>query len=436
MQNPRDRNFAPRTSSFVLHPSSLSLPHMQNHPTIFTLSNGLRVVHQYLPREVAHCGLMIGAGSRDEAASEHGLAHFLEHCLFKGTTKRKTFHILSRLDAVGGELNAFTSKEETWIHASHLKEDYERAIELIADISFNATFPEKEIEKEKEVIYDELNSYKDSPADLIFEDFDQLMFGDHPFGRTIIGTEQTLKRFTRTHLERFHKRILHRDNLIFSSAGNISAEKLQSMLEKHMGSFKLNGRKLERDKVKDHHFEHRVEKKDIHQVHYLMGMPAYDFDHKMRPALSLLNNIIGGPAMNNRLSMRIREKHGIAYHVDSNYSPFSDTGIFSVYLGTDKENLKKSKELIWQVLNEFKKERMSVRALSDAKKQIIGQIALAQDSGSAIMFNIAKSLMLFNRIDTLEELFEKIHEISAADIHHVAHDIFNAQRSTSITYTN
>jgi len=374
---------------------------MYHQPTIFTLRNGLRVVHQYLPREVAHCGLMIGAGSRDEHTNEHGLAHFLEHCLFKGTVKRKTFHILSRLDAVGGELNAFTSKEETWVHASHLKEDYERAIELIADIAFQATFPEKEIEKEKEVIYDELNSYKDSPADLIFEDFDQLMFGDHPFGRTIIGTEQTLKRFTRTHLERFHKRILHRDNLIFSSAGNISAEKLQSMLEKHMGSFKLNGRKLERDKVKDHHFEHRVEKKDIHQVHYLMGMPAYDFDHKMRPALSLLNN-----------------------------------GIFTVYLGTDKENLKKSKELIWQVLNEFKKERMSVRALSDAKKQIIGQIALAQDSGSAIMFNIAKSLMLFNRIDTLEELFEKIHEISAADIHHVAHDIFNTQRSTSITYTN
>ena len=208
------------------------------------------------------------------------------------------------------------------------------------------------------------------------------------------------------------------------------------MLEKYMGSYKLNAKKLEREKVKSYHFEHRVEKKDIHQVHYLMGMPAYDFEHKMRPALSLLNNIIGGPAMNNRLSMRIREKHGIAYHVDSNYSPFSDTGIFTVYLGTDKENLKKSKELIWQVLNEFKKDRMSVRALSDAKKQIIGQIALAQDSGSAIMFNIAKSLMLFNRIDTLDELFEKIHEISAADIHQVAHDIFNAQRTTSITYTN
>jgi predicted Zn-dependent peptidase len=406
-----------------------------HHPVIFRLSNGLRVVHQFLPREVAHCGLMMGTGSRDERTGEHGLAHFLEHCLFKGTEKRKTFHILSRLDAVGGELNAFTSKEETWIHASHLKEDYERAIELIADIAFHSTFPEKEIEKEKDVIYDELNSYKDSPADLIFEDFDEMLFGNHPFGRTIIGTENSLKRFTREHLQRFHKRALNLNNLIFSSAGNITAEKLQTLLEKHMGSIKMSSKKLHREKVKQHHFEHKVEKKDIHQVHYLLGMPAYDFDHKMRPALSLLNNIIGGPAMNNRLSMRIREKHGIAYHVDSNYSPFSDTGIFTVYLGTDKENLKKSKELLWQVLNEFKKERMSARALSDAKKQIIGQIALAQDSGSAIMFNIAKSLMLFNRIDTLEELFEKIHEISAADCHHVAGEIFDAKRSCSVTYT-
>ena len=192
---------------------------------------------------------------------------------------------------------------------------------------------------------------------------------------------------------------------------------------------------MKREPVKKYYFDHQVVKKDIHQVHYLLGMPAYDFDHKKRPALSLLNNIIGGPAMNNRLSMRIREKHGIAYHVDSNYSPFSDTGIFSIYLGTDKENLDKSKELIWKVLNELKHERMSARAIADAKKQIIGQLALAQDSGSAIMFNIAKSLMLFDRVDTLEELFEKIHEISAHDMHDVANEIFNAKRSCSVTYT-
>ena len=409
---------------------------MVTEPIIFTLKNGIRVVHQYLSREVAHCGIMIGAGSRDELKQEHGLAHFMEHCLFKGTIKRKTFHILSRLDAVGGELNAFTSKEESWIHASHLKEDYERAIELIVDITFNSTFPEKEIEKEKEVILDEINSYKDSPADMIFEEFDEMIFDKHPFGRTILGTEKSLKAFTAENLKAYHRRNFTSDNIIFSSAGNISPERLRILLEKH-----LEGIHLPKSKKRKAHLIHnvtgqKVVKKDIHQVHYLMGTPAYDFNHKLRPGLSLLNNILGGPAMNNRLSMRIREKHGIAYHVDSNYSPFSDTGIFTIYLGTEKDNLEKSKQLIWNELNELKGSKLSDRQMNDARKQIIGQIALGQDSGSAIMFNIAKSLQLFNRIDTLEEVFAKIHDITSAEIHKIANEIFNPKKMSSITYTN
>jgi predicted Zn-dependent peptidase len=408
---------------------------MKSHPDIFTLSNGIRVVHQQLSREVAHCGLMICAGSRDELRDEHGLAHFMEHCLFKGTKKRKTFHILSRLDAVGGELNAFTSKEETWIHASHLHQDYERAIELIADIAFNSTFPDKEIKKEKEVILDEINSYKDSPADMIFEDFDELLFGTHPFGKSILGTEKSLESFRHHHLMEFRSRIFTRENLIFSSAGNITTEKLQKLLEKHLSHFRPRPGKLRRRPVNHVEPQHKVLTKDIHQVHYLMGCKAYDFNHKHRPGLSLLNNILGGPAMNNRLSMRIREKHGIAYHVDSNYSPFSDTGIFTIYLGTEKDNLEKSKQLIWKELDELKRTRMSARQLSDAKKQIIGQIALAQDSGSAIMFNIAKSLQLFGRIDTLEEIFEKVDQISAKELHDIANEVFRRDHMCSITYT-
>lgn len=404
-------------------------------PVIFKLSNGIRVVHQFLPREVAHCGLMIGAGSRDELKHEHGLAHFMEHCLFKGTEKRKTYHILSRLDAVGGELNAFTSKEETWIHASHLRHDYERAIELIADIAFHATFPAHEIEKEKEVIVDEINSYKDSPADMIFEDFDEVLYGQHPFGRTILGTEKTLRGFTREHLIAYRTRNFTKNNLIFSSAGNIRPEVLQALLEKHIGSVKLSNKMAIRKKPDAYKPQHIVYQKDIHQVHYLMGLPTFHFDHPKRPGLSLLNNILGGPAMNNRLSMRIREKHGIAYHVDSNYSPFSDTGIFTIYLGTERDNLEKSKTLIWKELNEMKKSKLSNRHLSDAKKQIIGQIAMAQDSGSAIMFNIAKSLQLFGKIDTLEEVFQKIGEISAKELHDVANEVFQPKMMTSVTYT-
>lgn len=406
-----------------------------NEPVIFELSNGIRVVHQYLPREVAHCGIMIGAGSRDELKNEHGLAHFMEHCFFKGTTKRKTYHILSRLDAVGGELNAFTSKEETWIHASFLNADYERALELIADIAFNATFPAKEIEKEKEVIVDEINSYKDSPSDMIFEEFDELIFDHHPLGRTILGTEKSLASFTQEHLLNFRDRTFSKGNIIFSSVGNITVEKLQVMLDKYLSGFKLSKAAKKKPVTQIHKPFHKETKKDIHQVHYLMGVPAYDYNDERRPAFSLLNNILGGPAMNNRLSMKIREKHGIAYHIDSNYAPFSDTGIFSIYLGTEKENLEKSKDLIWRELNILKDKPITAHQLHDAKRQLIGQIALAQDSGSAIMFNIAKSLMLFDRIDTLAELFEKIEEISAKEIHAAANDIFNPKKMCSLTYT-
>jgi predicted Zn-dependent peptidase len=408
---------------------------MSEQPLIFPLKNGIRVVHQPMQREVAHCGIMIGAGSRDELTREHGLAHFMEHGLFKGTTKRKTYHILSRLDAVGGELNAFTSKEETWIHASFLKEHYERAIELIADIAFNATFPAKEIEKEKEVILDEINSYKDSPAEMIFEEFDEIIFGKHPIGRTILGTEKSLRSFTHTDLINFRKRNFTDKNIIFSSAGDISERTVKLLAEKYLVHHKLI--KAKKTKAIDHGYKaiHKVEKKEIHQVHYLMGTPAYDFNHEFRPGLTLLNNILGGPAMNNRLSMNIREKHGIAYHVDSSYAPFSDCGVFSIYLGTEKNNLEKSKALIWKELNLLKKTKLSTRQLHEAKKQIMAQIAISQDSGGSLMFNLGKSLMLFGRIDTMQEIYERVEAITAKHLHEIANEIFDEKKMSSLTYT-
>ena len=404
-------------------------------PIIFTLKNGIRVVHQPLDREVAHCGLLIGAGSRDEKENEHGLAHFLEHCFFKGTKKRKTFHILSRLDAVGGEINAFTAKEETWVHGSFLKEDYERTIELIADIAFDSTFPEKEIVKEKEVILDEINSYKDSPSEMIFEDFDEYLFKNHPIGRTILGTEKSLAKFSSKHLLNFRKRNFTPENLIFASAGKIDIEKLKYFMDKYFGEQKLSNTPLDRTAFKGYRPFEKVEIKDIHQVHYVMGTKAYDYHDKKRPGLSLLNNVLGGPAMNNRLSLNIREKHGIAYHIDSTYAPFSDTGVFSIYLGTDKNNLEKSKKLIWKEINVLREKPLSVRHLHEAKKQIIGQIALAQDSGSAIMFNLGKSLLLFNRIDSLDYIFSKVEEITSKQLQDIAQEVFEPKRMSSLTYS-
>ena len=387
-----------------------------------------------MDRDVAHCGLLIAAGSRDEEEDEHGLAHFLEHCFFKGTKTRKNHHILSRLDAVGGELNAFTAKEETWIHASMLKEHYERAIELIADITFHPSFPAEEIEKEKEVIIDELNSYFDSPSEMIFEEFDQQLFGNHAIGRSILGTKESINSVKRSTLERFRKRNLTAEQLVFSSAGNIPVEKLQLLLEKHLGKEKLAPFTQKRSKPTLKAGKKIFVEKDIHQVNYLVGGKAYAYPHKLRPALTLLANVLGGPALNNKLSMVIREKYGLAYHVECTYAPFTDCGIFSLYLGTDKENLKKATDLAEKTLSYYKDNKMSSRQLHEAKKQIIGQMALAQDSGSALMFNLGKSLYLFNRIDTMQEVFRRLEEITSEQIQQAAIDTFHFEKMNVLAY--
>lgn len=387
-----------------------------------------------MDRDVAHCGLLIAAGSRDEEEDEHGLAHFLEHCFFKGTKTRKNHHILSRLDAVGGELNAFTAKEETWIHASMLKEHYERAIELIADITFHPSFPAEEIEKEKEVIIDELNSYFDSPSEMIFEEFDQQLFGNHAIGRSILGTKESINSVKRSTLERFRKRNLTAEQLVFSSAGNIPVEKLQALLEKYLGKEKLAPFTQKRLKPTMKAGKKIFVEKDIHQVNYLIGGKAYAYPHKLRPALTLLTNVLGGPALNNKLSMVIREKYGLAYHVECTYAPFTDCGIFSLYLGTDKENLKKATDLAEKTLSYYKDNKMSSRQLHEAKKQIIGQMALAQDSGSALMFNLGKSLYLFNRIDTMQEVFRRLEEITAEQIQQAAIDTFHFEKMNVLAY--
>jgi predicted Zn-dependent peptidase len=400
----------------------------------YTLSNGIRVVHQPMAREVVHCGLLIGAGSRDEQKQEHGLAHFLEHCLFKGTSHRKTFHILSRLDAVGGELNAFTAKEETWIHASVLKHHLERAIELMADISFHATFPAREIEKEKAVILDEINSYLDSPADMVFEEYDQLFFGSHPLGRSILGSESSLGKFRQSHLRHFRTRIMHPDHLVFTCAGPADPKKLQYYLEKHFGVHRLERTPLRRRRHTPGPAVSRTVQKDIHQVHYVLGFPAYAYPDAKRPALTLISNILGGPGLNNRLSLNVREKYGFAYHIDATYAPFTDAGIFSVYLGTDRQHLRRSQALIWKELDAFRKKKLSDKTLREAKLQLSGQIALSQDNGNSTMFNLGKSLLLFDRIDTLEEVYARIDAITATEILEVANEIFDQNKMVELVY--
>mgnify|MGYP002128369536 CR=1 FL=1 len=403
-------------------------------PFVYELSNGIRVVHQPMKRAIGHCGLMIGCGSRDEFPAEHGLAHFIEHGLFKGTTKRNNTQVLSRLDSVGGEINAFTAKEETWIHASFLHEHTDRAVELIADIALHSTFDKEEMEKEKDVIIDEINGYKDSPTDMLFEEMDEMIFPSHPIGRSILGTEETVKSFKQKDILNFYKRNFVAQNMVFSYAGPMSKEKLHSILEKHFEGVSKGNSTFNRPDYSAYKKLHLKATKEIHQAHHGIACRAPHLHQKDRHSFILLNNILGGPAMNNILNLKIREKHGIAYQVDSNYSPFTDTGVFSIYLGTEVQQLDKALKLIDKELAQLREKAFNPKTLEGYKTQLKGQLALGQDSGSSLMFNNGKSLWVYNRINTMQEVFEVINSISPSDIQQVANKYLNPKLFTSLTY--
>jgi predicted Zn-dependent peptidase len=403
-------------------------------PFVYELSNGIRVVHQPMKRAIGHCGLMIGCGSRDEFPEEHGLAHFIEHGLFKGTKKRSNTQVLSRLDSVGGEINAFTAKEETWIHASFLHEHTDRAVELIADIALNSTFDNDEMEKEKDVIIDEINGYKDSPTDMLFEDMDEMVFPHHPIGRSILGTEESVRSFKQKDVVKFYKRCFVAQNMVFSYAGPMGKEKLQNILEKYFAEASIGSASFNRPDYTAYKKAHLRQTKEIHQAHHGIACRAPHLHQKDRHSFILLNNILGGPAMNNILNLKIREKHGIAYQVDSNYSPFTDTGVFSIYLGTEMQQLDKALKLIDKELGLLRDKPFSPKTLEGYKIQLKGQLALAQDSGNSLMFNNGKSMWVYNRINTMQEVFDVINSITPKDIQNVANKYLHPKAFTSLTY--
>jgi predicted Zn-dependent peptidase len=403
-------------------------------PFVYELSNGIRVVHQPMKRAIGHCGLMIGCGSRDEFPEEHGLAHFIEHGLFKGTKKRSNTQVLSRLDSVGGEINAFTAKEETWIHASFLHEHTDRAVELIADIALNSTFDNDEMEKEKDVIIDEINGYKDSPTDMLFEDMDEMVFPHHPIGRSILGTEESVRSFKQKDVVKFYKRCFVAQNMVFSYAGPMGKEKLQNILEKYFAEASIGSASFNRPDYTTYKKAHLRQTKEIHQAHHGIACRAPHLHQKDRHSFILLNNILGGPAMNNILNLKIREKHGIAYQVDSNYSPFTDTGVFSIYLGTEMQQLDKALKLIDKELGLLRDKPFSPKTLEGYKTQLKGQLALAQDSGNSLMFNNGKSMWVYNRINTMQEVFDVINSITPKDIQNVANKYLHPKAFTSLTY--
>jgi len=401
---------------------------------IHTLKNGIRLIHLQTESHVAHCGLIINAGSRDEQEHEHGMAHFIEHVIFKGTKKRKPFHILSRMEDVGGEINAYTSKEETAIHTSFLKHDYERAIELIWDITFNSIFPQKEIDREKEVIIEEIKSYKDDPAELIFDEFEELVFKNQALGKNTLGNPKDLRRFTKKDIESFISNNYHTDEMVLGSIGNISFEKITRLAEKYFGQIPANPRKKARILIANYVPEIKTVLKKTHQTHFVIGNIAYNAYDSKKTGLTLLDNMLGGPGLNSRLSLILREKYGYVYYIESNYTPYSDTGIFSIYFGTDKNNVDKSLSLIKKEFDLLRNKKLGAIQLKKAKKQIFGQIAINSENSANLMLAIGKSFLLFNKVDSLEEIKTKIEAITTEDIQEIAHEILNINNMSMLIY--
>ncbi len=398
------------------------------------LSNGIKIIHQEINTNVAHCGLIINAGSRDEEKDEHGLAHFIEHLLFKGTKKRRAYHIVNRLESVGGEINAYTTKEETCIYTAFLKDDYERSLELISDITFNSNFPKKEIEKEKVIIYDEINSYKDSPVDLIFDEFEEMVYKEAAIGRNILGNKRKLKQFNKNHIINFINNNYHTDQMVLSSVGNINLRKLIKSVEKYFGHIQPNYRHTIRNgKYEYTPFQKRV-KKRTYQAHCVIGNLAYDIKDNRRIGLGLLNNVLGGPGSNSRLNYSLREKNGFAYDVESHYVPYSDTGILTIYFGADKENINKSIKLINKEIDKLINVKLTANQLKIAKRQLTGQMAIYSDNHENLMISNGKNYNIFNQIITYEEMKEKIYSITGEELQEIANEILNKDKLSTLIY--
>lgn len=400
----------------------------------YILRNGLKVIHEDSPNKAAYCGLIINAGSRDELEEETGMAHFLEHVIFKGTEKRKAYHILSRLEDVGGELNAYTTKEDTCIYASFLSKDYERALELFADIVFDSVFPEKEIEKEKEVVIDEINSYKDNPGELIFDDFEELVYQGEPIGRNILGTEEAVRHFGREQILKFVRRNYRPQRMVISSVGDIRFEKLIRLVEKYFGEVEGDGSQVIRNKPALYEPRRKQVKKDTYQNHCIIGNIAYDYRDERRLPLSLLVDILGGTGMNSRLNLNIREKHGLAYNIEASYTPYSDTGLFTVYFGCDAADLEKCLKLCRKEMSGLYREPLGLGQLKKAKTQVTGQLLMSAENHENTMLSIGKSFLIYNRVDSIEEICEKVEQIDAFTLQEIAAEVFDVEKQSVLIY--
>lgn len=402
---------------------------------ILELQNGIRCVFHPSSSPITHVCILIGVGSRDEEEGKFGLAHLIEHLLFKKTKKRSTHRILNRLESVGGDLNAYTTKEYTCIHASILNEYLDRALDLLADIIFNSVFPEVEIVKEKEVILDEIASYLDSPEEAIMDELEDIVFSETELGHNILGNEADLDNISREDILQFIKEKYTTDKIVIGISGNYTLAKVNRQFTKHFQAFpSVSSSSRERTTISNLGFVSSYSK-PIHQVHFMIGMHAYSQNDPNKIDLLLLNNMLGGMGMSSILNMAIREKHGIAYTIDSNYSVYSDSGVLSIYMGTDAAKLNKAVKLVEKELNKLKMNPVSSFQLEKARKKFKGQIALSEENRLGVVIAECKNVLDYGRIITLEEVFQKLDKVTPQSLLSVANELFVEDNQVFLQYT-
>ena len=452
----------------------------------YTLDNGLRIIHLPSDSQVVYCGYQINAGTRNEEPGEEGLAHFCEHVTFKGTERRKAWHILNCLESVGGDLNAYTNKEGTVYYSAILKEHIARAVDLLSDIVFHSVYPQAEIDKEVEVICDEIESYNDSPAELIYDEFENILFKGSPLGHNILGTAEQVRAFKTEDALRFTRKLYRPDNAIFFAYGDIDFKKLVKLIQKALGECP-KGRELacsadcksaetpteeriaEKTPTKERITEetptgetpteemeagdanHKVQsskfnvqskvagqtivmQKNTHQAHVMIGTRAYDVNDDRRMPLYLLNNMLGGPGMNAKLNLALREHNGLVYTVESTMVAYGDTGTWSIYFGCDEHDVKRCLRLVRKELDKFMQKPLSDAQLKAAKKQIKGQIGVACDNRENFALDFGKSFLHYGWEKNVDRLYEQVDAITAAQIQAVAQELFDKDRLTTLIF--
>ena len=402
-----------------------------------TLPNGIKIILSHTPSRVTYSGVYINVGSRDEVGADEGMAHFIEHSLFKGTEHRKAYHILNRIDGVGGELNAFTTKEETCVYASSLSEHLERCLELFADILFHSTFPLNEIEREKDVVLEEINSYNDSPSELIYDQYEELAYEGHPLAHNILGTKRNVKKFTPERLGRHMDRNYTPERMVVTVSGNVEMGRLVKLCERYFGGVQ-NNRSIpntRKEKPAFRLFDRHINR-HTHQAHVLIGCEAPDIYHGDKTAFTLLNNILGGPAMNSRLNVAIRERYGFCYNIESQYVPFSDTGLFYIYAGVDLDAEEKVRHLITNELLRMAETPLTERQLRSAQRQMMGQMAINDDFGMNEMQSIGKAYLSYDHVNTLEEMNADLLAVTPSELMRVAQERFHPEKFSTLVYGN